>query len=345
MVSEGVNVEEVEDTEETLDRIATLRSESEVLGDWSKGFLKWLGKKIHSPMGIYFIVTWVLSILTMGVTNTLRGGSFLDGPRYWMDVFLTYGLNAGQDSMLRFIAKPFLVWLFAPMVVLMLGFTLFMLTDSGFFRNGADPVAELDFNQSHRFFSIDNIWGSSKHINGSSVVLDDPSPKWTLTYFWIVWFPIIIGAIVAAIYNFIIFKKIKKERYLPKPRNFLLITFVASFVIGLQMALMTGNIGLSFRQLFYSLFVERVQNNFLIYGFEYGGQGQYHPIALTIVIWLLYLVIFLMVYFIFIILGNMDNIWKNLDYPYRRVVNYINARKAPDLSFEEKVNNFEIENS
>ena len=340
MVSKEVEVEE----EEAIAKDVTLRTESEVFLDWGIGFFKWLGKKIHSPMGIYFLSSWVVSILTMGVTNTLRGESFFDGPRYWMDVFLTYGLNSDQDSLLRIIAKPFLVWLFAPMVALMLGFTLFMLTDSGFFRNGADPVAEIDFNQAHRFFSIDNIWGSGNHINGSSIVVNDPSPKWNLTYFWIVWVPIILGAIIAASYNFIVFKKIKKEKYMPKPRNFLVITLIASIVIGIQMALMTGNIGLRFRELFYSLFVERVKNNFLIYGFEYGGQGQYHPVALSVTIWLLYLVVFLMVYAIFILIGNLDNIWKNIDYPYRRVVKAIDARRAPDLSFDEKVDNFEKEN-
>ena len=93
----------------------------------------------------------------MGITNSLRGDehTFWEGPSYWMSVFLTYGLNGGQDPGLRIIAKPVLVWFFAPMVVLILGFTLFVLADSGFFRNGAFPVDELDFAQSHKFFSMD----------------------------------------------------------------------------------------------------------------------------------------------------------------------------------------------
>ena len=307
------------------------RSFFEVWGDWSLATLKFVWKKLHSPMGIYFIFTWLISIIIMGTTNTMRGDepdhSFWKGPSYWMAVFLTYGLNTGQDITLRFIAKPVLVWFFAPMVAILLGFSLFILTDSGFLKNGFDVVAENDFAQTHRFFSMDDIWGQE--------LLNPSNPKWVLTYICIVWLPVLIGATLTGLYNFIVFKKILKKSYLPSVKLLFIIVFIASLFVGTTMALMTGDIELRFRDLLYSLFVERRTNSFLIYGFEYkeatGNQGQYHPIAISLTIMLLYFIPFLITYGIFLIIGNLDNVWENKDYLYRRVANYVEARRAPSL--------------
>ncbi|NPD87293.1 MAG: hypothetical protein HGN29_01130 [Asgard group archaeon] len=315
------------------------RSFGEVWKDWSLASLKFIGKKIHSPFGIYLIATWLVSILSICITNTLRGESFFEGPRYWMDIFLTYGLNSNQNPNLRFIAKPFVIWFFAPIVTLLFGFTLFMLTDSGFFRNGADPISEIAFNQKHRFFNAPNIWGSNVHINGSSIILNDPSPKGTQTYFWIVWIPILLGAFITAVYNFIVFKKIKKTKYLPKASTFLVAIFVGSLIVGTALALMTGDIRLNFQDIFYSLFIERVTNNFLEYGFEYGLRGQYHPIGVTFTMWLINLVPFLIVYGFLIIIGNIDNLWKNIDFPVRKIKEFIQARQTPELIFEGSTEN------
>ncbi|MHA2255889.1 MAG: hypothetical protein ACXAAM_07450, partial [Candidatus Heimdallarchaeaceae archaeon] len=300
---------------------------------------KFIGKKIHSPFGIFILATWLISILAMCITNSLRGAGFFEGPRYWMDVFLTYGLNSNQNPALRFIAKPFVIWFFAPMVALLLGFTLFMLTDSGFFKNGADPTSEIAFDQKHRFFNVPDIWGSNVHINGSPIVLNDPSPKGTQTYFWIVWIPILLGAFITAVYNFIVFKKIKKTKYLPKAGTFLVVVFVGCMIVGTALALMTGDIELRFNELFYSLFVERVTNNFLEYGFEYGSQGQYHPIGTSFTMWLMFMIPFLIVYGFLILIGNIDNVWKNIDFPVRKVREFIKARQEPELVFEETSEN------
>ncbi len=307
------------------------RSFFRVWGDWGLATLKFFGKKLHSPMGIYFIFTWLISVIVMGVTNTMRGDgpehSFWKGPSYWMTIFLTYGLNTGQDITLRLIGKPVMVWFFAPMVTLLLGFSLFMLTDSGFLKNGFDLVAENDFAQTHRYFSIDEVWGQE--------LINPNSPKWVLTYIVIVWLPVLLGAVITGLYNFIIFKLVLKKPYLPSVKLLLIIVFIASLVLGTTMALMTGDIELRFRDLLYSLFVERRSNNFLIYGFAYqdltGNQGQYHPIAISLTCMLIYFIPFLITYGIFLIIGNLDNIWKNKDYLYRKVSDYVEARRAPSL--------------
>ncbi len=307
--------------------------------DWILAVLKYIWKHFHSPMGIYLFATWLISAVIMGITNTLRGESFLEGPYYWISVFLTFGLNSGQDPSLRLIAKPVLVWFFAPMVATMLGFGLFMLGDSGYFRNGYDLVAETNFAQNHRFYSLEKIWGSSLPLNKSGELAFPNNPKYTSAYLWIVIMPIVLGAVVAGIYNFIAFKMVLKRSYLPKVRLFLIIMFLASLVIGVSVALMTGNISLDFREFFYSLFVDRRSNTFLVYGFafqEQGEQGQYHPIGVSFTIWLLYLVPFLVVYGIFLIIGNLDNIWKNKDYIYRKVIDAIDARRTPTMDFDEK---------
>lgn len=308
------------------------RTQKEVWRDWSLASVKYIWKKIHSPFGIYLLSTWFISFLIMGITNTLRGGKFFEGPSYWIDVFLTYGLNSGQDSTIRFIAKPFLVWFFAPMVVLILGWGLFLLADSGFLRNGALPVAEKDFNELQRFFSYDNIWGQK--------LINPARPKWTQTYIWLVFMPILLGAAVSALYNFIVFKKIKKTRYLPKAGKFLSVVAISCLILGVEMALMTGNITLDFIGLFYSLFVDRTLNEFIIYGSQYttaGGKvhpGQYHPVGVGLTMWLLYLVPFMVTYGIFLIIGNLDNVWKNKDFVYRWVKNFIVSRREPNLRLD-----------
>ncbi len=311
------------------------RSFVQVWRDWLLAILKYFWKKIHSPLGVYLIFTWIISIVIMGYTNTLRGEgeeySFGNGPSYWMKVFLTYGLNTGQDPTLRFIAKPGIVWFFAPMVAILLGFSLFILTDSGFLRNGFSVVDEIDFAQNHRYYNMDDIWGSE--------LINPSRPKWTLMYIWIVLMPVFLGATLTGTYNFIVFKKIKKRSYLPSAKLLLFLVFIVSLVIGTAMALLTGDIELRFRDLLYSLFVERRSNDFLVYGFEYkesyGNQGQYHPIAVGLTMMLIYFIPFLITYGIFLIIGNLDNIWNNKDYVYRRIANAIEARRSPELDFKE----------
>ncbi len=309
--------------------------------DWILAALKYIWKRFHSPMGIYLFATWLISVTIMGITNTLRGESFLEGPYYWVSVFLTFGLNSGQDPSSRIIAKPVLVWFFAPMVVLILGFCLFMLGDSGYFRNGYDLVAEQNFAQNHRFYSLENIWGSNLPLNKSGELAFPNNPKYTLAYFLIVIMPIVLGAVVAGTYNFIVFKIVQKRpKFLPKTRTFLVIMFLASLVVGVSVALMTGNISLDFREFFYSLFVDRRSNTFLVYGFEFqeccGEQGQYHPIGVSFTAWLLYMIPFLLVYGIFLLIGNLDTIWRNKDYFYRKITGAIDARRTPDMDFDEK---------
>ena len=334
-----MQVEKIETDEPNIDTTEMgPRTFFGVLGDWFTAFGKWIWKKFHSPMGIYLFSTWFISMLIMGITNSLRGPShtFWEGPSYWMSVFLTYGLNDGQDPSLRVIANPVLVWFFAPMVALILGASLFMFADSGFFRNGAFPVDELDFAQSHKFYSMNDIWGSE--------LIDPANPKWTNMYIWIVIMPIILGAVVSATYNFIMFKLVKKrKKCIPSAKSFLLIVFFASLLTGTAMALMTGNIFLSFRNILFSLFVDRKTNSFLIYGFEFTGeQGQYHPIAVAFSTWLIYLIPFLIIYAIFLLVGNLDKIWENKDYVVRKINEAIEARKIPDLDFQGELDNDEI---
>ena len=314
MATENIEAEDSEISSTDL----SPRSFGEVWKDWFLAALRAIWKKIHSPLGILIISIWFISVFIMGLTNTFRGGSFWEGPSYWMNIFLTYGLNTGQESALRLIAKPVFVWFFAPIIVLLLGVSLFLLSDSGFFLTSSEQA----FDPS-RYFSIQDIWGSQ--------VVNPDKPKFTKTYLWLVLMPLILGAIVSGTYNFIMFKIIKKRKHIPSAKTFLLVVFIFALIIGIEMALMTGELVLEFKKLFYSLFVDRRDNQFLIYGLEHGGTGQYHPVALTLTIWLLFLVPFFAIYLILLIIGNSDNIWKNKNYLYRRIVKFIESRQEPDL--------------
>jgi len=267
----------------------------------------------------------------MGVTNTLRGDSFWNGPYYWLKVFLTYGLNVDQNPNFLFISKSFLPWIFSPMIVLTLGITLYVLPESGYFRNGALPIEENDFKLYGKFFNEENIWGSE--------LIDPAHPKWTKTYLWIVFMPIFLGAVIAGLYNFFIFKKIKKTKHLPKVKSILLWHLFACIFTGVEMALMTGNIEIRFEDFFYSLFVDRKANKVFIYGLQYGRQGQYHPISLAISMWIINLLAFFAVYAILITLGELDKIIKNIDWPYKRIKMMIESRKVVEFNIEDYLEN------
>lgn len=297
------------------------RSFVEVWSDWAIAFLKYVWKKLHTPFGVWVIVIWVSSILIMGFTamSTAEEITFIDGPSYWLNVFLTFGLNGGQDIALRLAAKPFLKWILAPMISIVLGIVLFILPESGFFRNGLFPTEELDFEATHKFFSITDIWGSD---------VNTAHPKWTNMYLWIVFMPIIIGTVVAGFYNFIMFKLVLKRKHLPKAKNMLIWNLIATLIVGIQMALMTGDIVLRFSGILRSLFVERKTNNFIEYGLVYGGEGQYHPIGLAFTMWLVNMIPFMLVYFTLMIIGNLDVYWQRRDFIYRRVKLFIDERKT-----------------
>jgi hypothetical protein len=314
MATENIEAEDSEISSTDL----SPRSFGEVWKDWFLTALRAIWRKIHSPLGILVISIWFISVFTMGLTNTFRGGSFWDGPSYWISVFLTYGLNTGQEATLRLVAKPVFVWFFAPVVVLLLGVSLFLLSDSGFFLTSSEQA----FDPS-RYFSIQDIWGSQ--------VVNPDKPKFTRTYLWLVLMPLILGAIISGTYNFIMFKIIKKRKHIPSAKTFLVIIVLFALIIGIEMALMTGEIVLEFKKLFYSLFVDRRDNQFLIYGLEHGGEGQYHPIAVTLTVWLLFLVPFFAIYLILLIIGNLDNIWKNRNFIYRRIVKFLESRREPEL--------------
>ena len=302
------------------DRMRT-RTFFEVWKDWFVALVKYIWKKLHSPLGVWMFSTWLVSVIIMGVTNTLRGDSFLNGPHYWLSVFLTYGLNVNQNPDDLFVSRSFLPWIFAPMIVLTLGVTLYILPESGYFRNGAFPIKEKDFKSLGFFFNDPDIWGSE--------LIDPAHPKWTKTYIWIVFMPIILGAIIGGLYNFLMFKVLKKQkRYLPKAKNVLLWHLLACVITAVEMALMTGDIELRFSEIFYSLFVDRKSNKVFIYGLQYGRLGQYHPISLSLSMWIINLTAFFLVYIILITMGNLDKIAKNIDWPYRKVKGMIEARKA-----------------
>ena len=311
------------------------RTAKEVWRDWFTAIGKWFWNKFHSPTGIWMFGIWLTTILIMGITNTLRdepieiGGkeystSFFAGPAYWIAIFLSYGLNTGQDPTSRLVGKPVFNWIFAPMIVICLGVMLFMLPDSGFLRNGAFPQDELDFSSSYKFFNTE-VWGME---------LKNPNnPKMVPMYTWLVWMPIIIGTVLSSLYIFVVFKKIqKREKYFPKATTLLILSLIGSLITGFAMALMTGNITFEFSGILRSLFIERKSNYFFIYGLQYGEEGQYHPFSVGLTMWLINLISFFLVYGMFIIILNMDTIWEKKDYPYRKIKGFFEARKAPDLS-------------
>lgn len=217
-----------------------------------------------SPTLVWFGSLYFYVLFSMIAFNVSREGfnadGFFGGPEYYMDLFLTYGLNSTPEEVLYTspYAKGILAWVMAPFIAVWLGVTLFFLKRGGFAYNGTtfkDPSGTLFF----AFFSK-SVYGYEINIVGL---------KGNLFYLGIIWIPIFMATITTIMYK----RKVKRETSIVTRFFF---SVIISFWIAMEMAKITDpSIIFSMDGLFESLFVDRKYNNFVQY------DGHYHPTNLA----------------------------------------------------------------
>lgn len=217
-----------------------------------------------SPTFVWFASLYIFVLAAMMAFNISREGFNLDGifggPAYYMDLFLSYGLNSGEN--VRYSNSPYrsgiLAWIMAPFMAVWLGITLFYLKRGGFAYNGTefkDPSGTLFFS----FFSK-SVYGYEINIIGL---------KGNLFFIGIIWLPIIAATITTILYK----RKVKRDTSIVTR---FIISAIISFWLAIEMAKVTDpTIVFSFQGMIDSLFVERKYNNFVEY------DGHYHPTNLA----------------------------------------------------------------
>ncbi|RLI70913.1 hypothetical protein DRO91_06235 [Candidatus Heimdallarchaeota archaeon] len=119
-----------------------------------KRFIDYVG-----PTGLWLFLYYLFSLFMMIVLNIARIGwsleSIFAAPRYFAELFINYGLNAGKieadplDQELDFYFKRndfsnFMTsasWIFAPMIIYVLGIFLSILPASGF----QQPIGDFNY--------------------------------------------------------------------------------------------------------------------------------------------------------------------------------------------------------
>ena len=107
-----------------------------------------------SPTLVWFGSLYLYVLSSMIAFNISREGfnadGILGGPEYYMDLFLTYGLNSNLEGTpyVSPYATGILAWIMAPFMAIWLGVTVFFLKRGGFAYNGVtfkDPSGTLFF--------------------------------------------------------------------------------------------------------------------------------------------------------------------------------------------------------
>lgn len=254
-------------------------------------------RKFLGPEMTHYVAMYILSLLAMTITFGIYAGfgRMLEGPAYYQQAILTYGLNRSVEL------SPvwdYLSFFTAPFIVTIIGLILFVLPAGGFAPNG--PGVEQT--QLESYFTgphgVDfNIWGYfkmdipfSEHYFGSF--------KHNVFYLIVVIMPIVVGGIIGALINYYMRNK-NMSKFGMHMKNISIIIFVVSLVY----AMLSAPVYISTYGFIHSMFLDRKDNYFLNYkwlDFQAPDNGNYHPMA----IFTIGFMIFIPVMLYFTIIGN-----------------------------------------
>jgi len=228
----------------------------------------------------------VLNIARIGFT----GEAIFSAPSYFSQLFISYGLNAGKtdapppdillelptyldpDYGLQKIdfanALTSGAWLFAPMVIYVLGLFLVILPGSGF----PQPVGDYDYLTNFQYFH--------HYVPFLGFTVDSETNIMTTTgafYFLIAWLPIILACLIGAFVTKRVFKE-KKNRSI-SVLKLMLFNLVVGFIVGMQMGTITGEVNFRITGALKTIFTNSYDNT------GYYFSGQYHPNTILIVSW------------------------------------------------------------
>ncbi|NHJ33219.1 MAG: hypothetical protein FK732_10170 [Asgard group archaeon] len=278
---------EEESTEPTESRIASVLKEVKTFP--VKRLIDYIG-----PTGIWLLCYYVASLLMMIILNIARlgftGEAIFSAPTYFAQLFISYGLNAGKTKVpppgpLEEIpahldvdygmqkvdfgnALSSAAWLFAPMVVYVLGLLMTILPGSGF----PQPIGDFDYLTNFQYFH------DFVPFLGFSVDADTNVMRTTGSfYFLIAWLPLIISCLVGAFITKRVFKE-KKDRSISVIKV-MFFNLLVGFIVGLQMGVITGDVTFRIIGALRTIFTNSYDNT------GYFFSGEYHPNTILIVSW------------------------------------------------------------
>jgi len=247
----------------------------------TKRFIDYIG-----PTGIWILLYYVFSIFMMITLNLVRIGwsaeAIFGAPTYFSQLFISYGLNAGKiesnplDTTIDFYFQRvdygnFLTvaaWLFAPMIIYVLGIFIALLPGSGYPQIFGDFSYKLNFQYFHQYVPL-----LTTRIGEEGEILG----KGGGFFFLIAWVPILLTIIIGAIITRKIFKEQEEKNI--NVIKLMMYNLLAGFIVGLQMATITGKIEFNLRGTFRTIFASEYEN----YGYFFSGE--YHPNSILITSW------------------------------------------------------------
>jgi hypothetical protein len=263
-------------------------AESRIASAWKEA-VKFPTKRLLDyigPTGLWLICYYLASIFMMMVLNIARlgwtGEAIFSAPTYFAQLFINFGLNSGKikapdldrenDFYYQKIdfdnALSSASWIFAPMIIYVLGIMLTILPDSGF----PQPIGDFDYQTNFRYF----------HHFVPFLGFDiDPDTNIMFTtgvfYFLIAWLPIILACVIGAFVTKRVFPE-KKNRSI-SVLKFMIFNLVVGFIVGMQMGTMTGEVNFRITGAIRTIFTNSYDNT------GYFFTGEYHPNTILVVSW------------------------------------------------------------
>lgn len=275
-------------TNEKIEKESAEPAESRIASTWkeaskfpTKRLLDYIG-----PTGIWLLCYYLASIFMMIVLNIARLGwtveAIFSAPIYFSQLFISYGLNSGKvkapdldrenDFYYQKIdfgnALSSGAWLFAPMIIYVLGLFMTILPGSGF----PQPIGDFDYLLNFQYFH--------HYVPFLGFNVDPETNIMSTTgafYFLIAWLPIILACLVGAFVTKRVFKE-KKNRSI-NVLKLMLFNLLVGFIVGMQMGTMTGEVNFRITGAIRTIFTNDYDNTGYLFS------GQYHPNTIMIVSW------------------------------------------------------------
>ncbi|NPE08871.1 MAG: hypothetical protein GNW80_11375 [Asgard group archaeon] len=281
---------------EKIEKESAEPAESRIASTWkeaskfpTKRLLDYIG-----PTGLWILSFYLASIFMMIVLNIARlgftGEAIFSAPSYFTQLFISYGLNSGKiavpppDTLLELPAYLDVdyglqkidfanaltsgAWLFAPLVIYVLGLLLAILPGSGF----PQPIGDFDYLTNFQYFH--------NFVPFLGFTVNPETNIMTTTgafYFLIAWLPIILACLIGAFVTKRIFKE-KKNRSI-SVLKLMILNLVTGFIVGMQMGAITGEVNFRIIGALKTIFTSSYDNT------GYFFSGQYHPNTIIIVSW------------------------------------------------------------
>lgn len=247
-------------------------------------------KSLYGPTMIQYISIHVVSLLAMFISYGAYAGfgKMLEGPAYYQNAILTYGLNRTVEVSAFW---NYIAIFTAPIFMLLIGTILFVLAAGGFAPNG--PGVEdtaIDSTFLDRGGNDFANWGYfSKDMPFADVYFG--SYKMNLFYIFIVIAPVLLGGLIGSLLNYFKFEK-KKSKY----KNHMIFIAISSIIVSFIFASLSAPVFISVSGIFESLIFDRRTNHFIRYKwivFDDPDNGNYNPMSLFGIINILWIPIIL----------------------------------------------------